>query len=183
MASQKWTQDDISRTKSCRNTWFFVFCWLDGMETIGNGGGWLLCTNQLLKRDHHPENDECRNVLYQPSIAICGYLSKKRPSNIVKSSRNVSDTVRKLFWMINHCNPSLWKCKFPESVSFLIAWSLEMPREIDVGKSEIQKYFEISNQKQSRYGRAKYGWNWSRHLVRTDPNTFLSSKKIEPYGT
>ena len=34
-----------------------------------------------------------------------------------------------------------------------------MPREIDVGKSEIQKYFEISNQKQSRYGRAKYGWN------------------------
>ena len=129
------------------------------METIGNGVGWLLCINKLLEIDHHPQNDRYRNVLYQPSIAICGYLSKKSPSNLEKSTLNASDIVRKLFWMINHCNPPLWKCEFPESVSFLIAWSLEMPREIDVGKSEIQKYFEISNQKQSRYGRAKYGWN------------------------
>ena len=154
-----------------------MFSWLGGRETIGNGGGWLLCTNQLLKRDHHPENDGCRNVLYQPSIAICGYLSKKRPSNIVKSSRNVSDTVRKLFWMINHCNPPLWRCRFPESVSFRIAWSLEMPREIDVGKSKIQNQFEISYQKQSRYESAKDDWNWFRHLVRTGSNTFSTSKK------
>jgi len=117
------------------------------METIGNGGGWLLCINKLLEIVHHAQNDRYRNVLYQASISIRGYLSKKRPSNFEKSSRNVSDIVRNLFWMINHCNPPLWRCRFPESVSFLIAWSLEMPREFDVEKSEIQKYFEISYQK------------------------------------
>ena len=129
------------------------------METIGNGGGWLLCTNKLQKIDHHPQNDRYRNVLYQPSIAISAYLSKKRPSNLEKSTLNVSGIVRKLFWMINHCKPPLCECKFPESISFRIAWSLEMPREIDVGKSEIEKYFEIPKQKQSRYECAQYGWN------------------------
>ena len=59
------------------------------------------------KRGHHPENDRYRNVLYQLSIAVCGYLSKKRSLNSGKSTPNVSDIVRKPFWMIYHCNQQL----------------------------------------------------------------------------
>ena len=59
------------------------------------------------KRGHHPENDRYRNVLYQLSIAICGYLSKKRSLNSGKSTPNVSEIVRKPFWMIYHCNQQL----------------------------------------------------------------------------
>ena len=77
------------------------------METIGNGVGWLLCINKLLEIDQYPQNDRYRNVLYQLSIAICGYLSKKRSLNSGKSTPNASDIVRKPFWMIYHCNQQL----------------------------------------------------------------------------
>ena len=118
---------------------FFVFCWLDGMEPIGKHGGWLLCTNQLLKK--RPSSREWQVPKCALSTLDCYLWSfvEEKTIKFREMTLNVSDMVRKLVWMINHCNPPLWKFKFPESVSFLIAWSLEMPREIDVGKSEIQK--------------------------------------------